>query len=138
MKSDERDWGTCDGDEEFDQLIEQSSLGTVGARQLRGRVSDVEVQRVRDHLPDETPVASDDSAPRRVSLSERERQVLTAWFETEDKELVAARLSMSTGLVAAHLQRVRTKYASAGRPVRSTAALVQRAIIDGLISIEGL
>ncbi|MUL50051.1 hypothetical protein FZI85_29895 [Mycobacterium sp. CBMA293] len=138
MMGDERGWGACGDDEEFDQLIEQSSLGTAGARQLRGRVSDVEVQRVRDQLLDETPVVSGDSAPRRVTLSERERQVLTAWFETEDKELVAARLSMSTGMVRAHLQRMRIKYASVGRPVKSAAALIQQAIVDGLIDISEL
>ncbi|MFV8142175.1 acyl carrier protein [Mycolicibacterium senegalense] len=34
-------------DPEFDRLIEESSLGTAGARQLRGRVSAAQVEKVR-------------------------------------------------------------------------------------------
>lgn len=135
MTGDERDWGTGGGDEEFDQLIEQSSLGTAGARQLRGRVGGTEVQRVRDRLRDGASVV-DSCQPRRVTLSEREKQVLTAWFETEDKELVAARLSMSPATVAAHLQRARAKYERVGRPVTSPASLVRQALMDGLISVD--
>lgn len=43
-----------DRDVEFDQLIEQSSLGSVGARRLRQRVSDAQVQQVRDRLVEES------------------------------------------------------------------------------------
>ena len=51
MTGDERSWGTGDGDdEEFDQLIEQSSLGTAGARELRARTSDAQVTDVRRRL----------------------------------------------------------------------------------------
>lgn len=45
-------------DEEFDRLIEQSSLGTEGARQLRRRVSDAQLRQVRHRLVGGTDDAS--------------------------------------------------------------------------------
>jgi DNA-binding CsgD family transcriptional regulator len=74
----------------------------------------------------------------RPNLTEREREVLVAWFQTESKELVARRLFLSPSTVRTHLQRIRAKYAAVGRPALTKAALVARAIQDGLISVEEL
>ncbi len=74
----------------------------------------------------------------RPHLAQREQEVLKAWFQTESKELVAKRLHIEPTTVSTHLQRVRAKYAAAGRPAPTKAALVARAVQDGIISIEDL
>jgi DNA-binding NarL/FixJ family response regulator len=81
---------------------------------------------------------SNDSRVGRPRLTKREREVLIAWFQTESKELVAQRLFISASSVRTHLQRVRVKYASVGRPAPTKAASVARAVQDGLLSIDEL
>ncbi len=79
-----------------------------------------------------------DSAVGRPNLTPREKEVLTAWFRTESKELVADQLQIATTTVRTHLQRVRAKYASVGRPATTKAALVARAIQDGIVDVDAL
>lgn len=74
----------------------------------------------------------------RPHLSEREKEVLIAWFQTENKDLVAKRLFIEPSTVRSHLQRVRAKYGAAGRPAPTKAALVARAIQDGILSVDDL
>lgn len=74
----------------------------------------------------------------RPRLSEREKAVLIAWFQTESKDLVGRQLHIEATTVRTHLQRVRAKYAAAGRPAPTKAALVARAVQDGLISINDM
>ena len=74
----------------------------------------------------------------RPQLSQRERQVLIAWFQTKNKHAVAKRLFIEASTVATHLKRVRAKYASVGRPAPTKAALVARAIQDGILSVDDL
>nr|WP_183654568.1 response regulator transcription factor [Prauserella isguenensis] len=74
----------------------------------------------------------------RPKLSTREEEVLVEWFQSESRDLVAERLGLSPKTVTTYLDRVRLKYANAGRPARSKAALVARAIQDGLISVDDL
>jgi DNA-binding NarL/FixJ family response regulator len=74
----------------------------------------------------------------RPHLSEREREVLLTWFQTENKELVAKRLFIEPSTVRTHLQRIRAKYAAGGRPAPTKAALVARAIQDGILSADDL
>jgi len=81
---------------------------------------------------------SQDERAGRPSLTKREKEVLTAWFQTESKELVGQRLYISPSSVRTHLQRVRAKYAAVGRPAPTKAALVARAVQDGYISVEEL
>ncbi|MGI9123480.1 MAG: LuxR C-terminal-related transcriptional regulator, partial [Mycobacterium sp.] len=71
----------------------------------------------------------------RLSLSDRERQVLVAWFTTESKDDVGERLHIAPATVRTHLQRVRAKYAGVGRPAPTKSALLARAIEDGLIGL---
>ena len=107
----------------------------------------------RKHLVDAIRAASTDSTyvgPRmagalgadhrqgRPALAPREKEVLLAWFQTESKDLVAGRLDIAPATVRTHLQRVRVKYAAVGRPAPTKAALVARAIQDGIISIDDL
>jgi DNA-binding NarL/FixJ family response regulator len=79
-----------------------------------------------------------DNRENRPNLTTREREVLLAWFQTESKDLVAQRLSLSGSTVRTYLQRVRAKYAAAGRPAPTKAALVARAVQDGIIGIDEL
>ena len=64
--------------------------------------------------------------------------MLIAWFRTESKELVAEQLGIAPTTVRTHLQRVRTKYAAVGRAATTKAALVARAIQDGIIDVDDL
>lgn len=79
-----------------------------------------------------------DTTVGRIKLSEREKQVLVAWFQTESKELVAKRLFIAPTTVRTHLQRARAKYASVGRPAPTKSALLARAIEDGILSLKDL
>lgn len=74
----------------------------------------------------------------RPSIPTREREVLIAWFQADSKDLVAEKLRIAPSTVATHLQRVRAKYAAVGRPANSKAALVARALQDGIINIDDL
>lgn len=74
-----------------------------------------------------------DSTLGRVKLSEREREVLVAWFQTESKDLVGRQLFIAPTTVRTHLQRARAKYALVGRPAPTKSALLARAIEDGIL-----
>lgn len=74
----------------------------------------------------------------RPQLSAREENVLIEWFQSESKELVAQRLGISVRTVNSYLDRVRIKYANVGRPARTKASLVARAIQDGLVDVDDL
>ena len=65
-------------------------------------------------------------------------ETLVAWFESDSKRLVAGKLGVSIKTVENYIDRVRIKYANTGRPARTKAALVERAIQDGLIAMEDL
>jgi DNA-binding NarL/FixJ family response regulator len=79
-----------------------------------------------------------DHAAGRPSLSEREKEVLVAWFQTESKDLVGKRLYIAPSTVRTHLQRARAKYAAVGRPAPTKSALLARAIEDGILSLNDL
>jgi DNA-binding NarL/FixJ family response regulator len=79
-----------------------------------------------------------DSTVGRPNLAPREKEVLIAWFRTESKDLVARQLQIAPTTVRTHLQRVRTKYAAVGRPATTKAALVARAIQDGIVNVDDL
>lgn len=79
-----------------------------------------------------------DGTRGRINLSEREREVLIAWFQTESKELVGKRLHIAPTTVRTHLQRARAKYAAVGRPASTKSALLARAIEDGILSLADL
>ncbi|WP_067899224.1 LuxR C-terminal-related transcriptional regulator [Nocardia vaccinii] len=72
------------------------------------------------------------------SLSQREIEVLLAWIASDSKLEVGRRLYISLGTVNTHLSRIRDKYAAVARPASTKAALVARALQDGLIRIDEL
>ena len=79
-----------------------------------------------------------DTTLGRTKLSQREKEVLIAWFQTESKELVAKRLFIAPTTVRTHLQRARVKYAAVGRHAPTKSALLARAIEDGILSLGDL
>jgi DNA-binding NarL/FixJ family response regulator len=79
-----------------------------------------------------------DRTSGRTKLSEREKEVLRVWFQTESKQLVAERLHIASTTVRTHLQRARTKYAAVGRPAPTKSALLARAVEDGILSLNEL
>lgn len=74
----------------------------------------------------------------RICLSEREKQVLVAWFQTESKDEVGRLLHIAPATVRTHLQRIRAKYAHVARPASTKSALLARAIEDGIIGLSDL
>ena len=79
-----------------------------------------------------------DRRQNRPMLAPREVEVLLEWFRCESKELVAQKLNLSPRTVSSYIDRVRIKYANTGRPASTKAALVARAIQDGLIGLQEL
>jgi DNA-binding NarL/FixJ family response regulator len=79
-----------------------------------------------------------DRRAERPALSDREREVLLAWFESDSKNLVAARFGLSAKTIDTYIARVRIKYAEVGRPASTKAALVARALQDGLVDLAEL
>jgi len=94
------------------------------------------------HTPYTPPALSGafyaDNSADRPALSTSERETLRAWFESDSKRLAATKLRLSVKTVETYIERVRIKYANVGRPARTKAALLERAIQDGLISPDEL
>jgi DNA-binding NarL/FixJ family response regulator len=119
----------------------------------RGAVTYLTKSESKDHLIDAIRAAGTDMpyvGPRmavamlndcklgRANLAPREKEVLIAWFRTESKDLVARQLQIAPTTVRTHLQRVRAKYAAVGRPANTKAALVARAIQDGIVNVDDI
>lgn len=79
----------------------------------------------------------DPSLPR-PALTARERDVLLCWLTSDSKTAVSTALGLSDGTVKTHLQRIRGKYEAVGRNASTKAALVARALQDGLIGLDDL
>ncbi len=79
-----------------------------------------------------------DTRPNRPKLARREIDVLLEWFHSESKDMVARQLGLSARTVNSYLARVRVKYAGVGRDAPTKAALVARAIQDGLVRVDEL
>lgn len=82
-------------------------------------------------------LAGDRSATR-PTLSARETEVLVEWFQSESKDFVGQRLGISPRTVNTHLEHIRIKYAMIGREAPTKAALLARAIQDGLVQVDDL
>jgi two-component system nitrate/nitrite response regulator NarL len=77
-----------------------------------------------------------DRRPARPLLSDQEREALLLWFQSMSKASVARRMRISEHTVKQYVDRARIKYARAGRPAATKAALLARAIEDGLVRAE--
>lgn len=91
------------------------------------------------HLPHTAPtLAGAIQADNRVRLSVQERDALRAWFQTGSKPLAAKRLGVSNRTIETYIDRARIKYATLGRPAGSMAALIRRALEDGVVTVADL
>ncbi|MFE7368899.1 response regulator [Streptomyces anulatus] len=79
-----------------------------------------------------------DRSTGRPKLSARETEVLVEWFQSESKDFVGQRLGISPRTVSTHLEHIRVKYAMSGRDAPTKAALLARAIQDGLVQLDDL
>lgn len=108
-----------------------------GADRAIHRVSSVErrsVVNVRHRVP---PARSTIGSARvRPLLSVREKEVLLAWLASDSKSEAASDLRISAGTLNTHLQRIRLKYSTAGRDAPTKAALLARALQDGLTTLD--
>ncbi len=77
-----------------------------------------------------------DRGPARPTLSPQERRALRLWFQQPKKYNVAREMGISIETVDQYVNRARIKYAAAGRAAPNKAAMVARAIEDGLIRPE--
>ncbi|MBY4401140.1 helix-turn-helix transcriptional regulator [Rhodococcus fascians] len=84
------------------------------------------------------PAEQLDTFPTRPGLTDREIEVLLCWIRLDSKTEVAKALFLSLGTVNTHLTRIRAKYTSVGRSAPTKAALVARALQDGLVDISEL
>ncbi|WP_415971732.1 LuxR C-terminal-related transcriptional regulator [Rhodococcus sp. 077-4] len=71
-------------------------------------------------------------------LTEREIAVLEVWLVCDSKMEVGARLHIALGTVNTHLTRIRDKYSRVGRAAPTKAALVARALQDGIVALDDL
>ncbi|WP_374116440.1 LuxR C-terminal-related transcriptional regulator [Hoyosella sp. YIM 151337] len=72
------------------------------------------------------------------TLSNREIEVLRAWFMCNSKSETASQLHIALGTLNTHLARIRAKYHAVGRPAQTKAALVARAVQDGIVNLDEL
>lgn len=71
-------------------------------------------------------------------LSLREREVLRAWVLADSKEEVGQKLFIAESTVNTHIARIRNKYEAVGRPATTKAALLARALQDGIVDLDQL
>lgn len=76
-----------------------------------------------------------DTRVNRPRLAPQEIAALRLWFQGMSKASVGRRLGIAEDTVKAYINRARLKYANAGRPAPSKAALLARALEDGLITL---
>lgn len=72
-----------------------------------------------------------------VSLSPREREVLTTYVMGATVEEVARQHFLSTSTVRTHYRRASNRYFSAGRPVTNKSHLLLQMVADGWIELPG-
>ena len=75
-------------------------------------------------------------AAGRVSLSPREREVLTTYVLGATVEETAAEHFVATSTVRTHYRRVTTRYTEAGRPVSNKSQLLLRMVADGWVTLH--
>jgi DNA-binding CsgD family transcriptional regulator len=74
----------------------------------------------------------------RPRLGERERAALIAWLRHDSKKAAASELYVTESTISTHIERIRGKYAALGRPATTKAAMLARAVQDGLLDLDDL
>ncbi|MEU8183564.1 response regulator transcription factor [Micromonospora sp. NPDC049044] len=72
-----------------------------------------------------------DARPERPQLSVREREVLIAYGSGRTVEAVGRGLGIAPGTVRTYLDRIKEKYARAGRPIEHRVQFLERVREDG-------
>jgi two-component system, NarL family, nitrate/nitrite response regulator NarL len=72
-------------------------------------------------------------ADQRPRLAPQERTALLLWFQSRSKAAVAERMGIRETTVKQYIDRARIKYGQVGRHAAGKAALLARAIEDGLV-----
>ncbi|MFD7154251.1 response regulator [Kribbella sp. NPDC059898] len=75
---------------------------------------------------------------QRPHLAPQERAALLLWFQSRSKAAVAERMGIRETTVKQYIDRARVKYGQVGRHAASKAALLARAIEDGLIRADDI
>ncbi|MET7280802.1 response regulator [Kribbella sp. NPDC005582] len=75
-------------------------------------------------------------ADHRPKLAPQERTALLLWFQCRSKAAVAERMGIRETTAKQYIDRARVKYGQQGRHAASKAALLARAIEDGLIRAD--
>jgi DNA-binding NarL/FixJ family response regulator len=83
-------------------------------------------------------IDADFNFKEQANLSPRERQVLGLYASGFALKQVAFELGVSYSTVKEHIDRVRSKYSSIGRPAGTKTELYLRALEDGVIDSESL
>ena len=73
------------------------------------------------------------SRTTRPRLTAREVEVLTLLYQGMVSKQVARKLNLAESTIKEHLKRIRGKYATLGRPVKTRIELLQRAVEDGYV-----
>ena len=98
------------------------------------RAAITEVAAGRDWVsPSLAYIFATDDAPGRPALSEQQRRALQLYATGIPLKSVARKMAISDETVKQHLQRVRLKYANAGRAAPTKPELYHRAVEDGHI-----
>jgi len=98
------------------------------------RAAITEVAAGRDWIsPRLAYILATDDAPDRPALSQQERRTLQLYATGMPMKSVARRMSISDETAKQYLQRVRQKYARAGRSAPTKLELYHRAVEDGHI-----
>jgi two-component system, NarL family, nitrate/nitrite response regulator NarL len=98
------------------------------------RAAIIEVAAGRDWIsPRLAYIFATDDAPDRPALSEQERRALQLYATGMPLKSVARKMAISDETVKQYLQRVRQKYARAGRAAPTKLELYHRAVEDGHI-----
>lgn len=119
----------------------QDALARLAARRMPLPGHPAAPQRADRHMhvvPVPEPTAGAGPGLPRPALTTREIEVLRTWLMVDSKPAVARELFISLGTVNTHLTRIRAKYAELGRAAPTKAALVTRAVQDGLVRLDEL
>jgi DNA-binding NarL/FixJ family response regulator len=76
-----------------------------------------------------------DTRDNRPRLAPKEAEALRLWFQGMSKASVARRMGIAEDTVKEYINRARARYADVGRPAPSKAAMLTRALEDGLITL---
>lgn len=111
-------------------LIKKSESANRLVEAIQLLASDIEV----NNTDTAAAIDSDEHFKESVELTPREREVLSLYASGFTMGQVATELKVAQSTVKEHIDRVRRKYARAGRPTADKAHLVMLAIEAGLIA----